>query len=96
MTERFILDDEEEYLIDTKNNKHYDACGGGDGMPMLVRLVNQLLEENEQLKQQLNESHKRIDLISSCLNDEGILTLEKYNEIINYLYTEWKKGDGDG
>ena len=47
-------------------------------------LVNLLLEENRELK-------KRDDLVSSYIRDEGSITLEKYDEIVDYLYKEWKK-----
>ena len=48
-------------------------------------LVNLLLEENRELK-------KRDDLVSGYIRDEGSITLEKYDEIVDYLYKEWKKG----
>lgn len=49
-----------------------------------VDKFNELAEENEELK-------KRDDLVLSYLQDEGSITLEKYNEIVDYLYKEWKK-----
>ena len=46
--------------------------------------LNKLEDENKELK-------KRDDLVSSELRDEGNITLEKYDEIVDYLYKEWKK-----
>ena len=54
------------------------------GTNSLLDLLNKLNNENKELK-------KRDDLVSSELRDEGSITLEKYNEIVDYLYKEWKK-----
>lgn len=53
--------------------------------------IEKLEKENEQLKQENKELKKRDDLVSSYLQDEGSITLEKYEEIVHYLYKEWKK-----
>lgn len=53
--ERFKLDDEGEYIEDIKTGDLWDACGGGDGVPMLISKVNSLLYENEELKSFIKE-----------------------------------------
>lgn len=50
MSDKYIIDEEGEYVIDTETNDMWDATGGGDGIYMLVRKVNKLLEENKKLK----------------------------------------------
>lgn len=57
---------------------------------VIAEALNMLIRENELLKSENKEMSKRIDLICGCLNDEGSITLEKYNEIVDYLYREWK------
>ena len=47
-------------------------------------MLMELEKENKELK-------KRDDLVSSYLQDEGSITLEKYEGIVDYLYKEWKK-----
>ena len=47
---RFEIDDDDEYLIDNKTGKLYDACGGGDGFPFIIDEYDKLEKENKQLK----------------------------------------------
>lgn len=68
--------------IDTVN---FDLIDGVfDGFEFYSDKYNELKKENKELK-------KRDDLVSSYLQDEGSITLEKYEEIVDYLYKEWKK-----
>lgn len=55
-----------------------------DAYREVCKKLNEFDKENKELK-------KRDDLVSSYLRDEGSITLEKYNEIVDYLYKEWKK-----
>lgn len=50
-----------------------------------------LERENEQLKSENEELKKRDNLVLGYLTDEGIITFEKYNEIVDYLYKKWQK-----
>ena len=52
MTEKeyFVLDEDEEYVIEVESGEMWDACAGGEGVPMLVDLVNLLINENKTLK----------------------------------------------
>ena len=52
MTEKeyFVLDEDEEYIIEVESGQMWDACGGGDGVPMLIDLVNVLINENKVLE----------------------------------------------
>lgn len=52
---RFEIDDDDEYLIDNKTGKLYDACGGGDGFPFIINEYHKLQKENEQLEQRIKE-----------------------------------------
>lgn len=54
--QRFILDDDGEYIKDTKTGDLWDACGGGDGVPMLIARVNKLEKENKFLKDILSKN----------------------------------------
>ena len=54
--------------------------------------LQKVKKENEQLKQQIKHSQKRTAIISGWLHDEGNLTLDKYEEILDYCYQEYKKG----
>lgn len=48
MTEkRFEIDDEGDYLIDNKTGDLYDACGGGDGFPFVIKEYHKLEKENK-------------------------------------------------
>jgi len=53
----------------------------------------ELERENNELKQQIKHSQKRTAIISGWLHDEGNLTLDKYEEILDYCYQEYKKGN---
>lgn len=48
--EYFVLDEEGEYITEVESGQMWDACGGGSGVPMLVTLVNLLINENKALK----------------------------------------------
>lgn len=52
MTEKeyYVLDEEGEYITEVESGQMWDACGGGSGVPMLVALVNLLINENKELK----------------------------------------------
>lgn len=65
MNDKYIIDEEGEYLIDTETNHMWDATGGGDGIYMLVKKVNKLLRENRQL----NGEVKRLKCINKQLED---------------------------
>lgn len=60
MSDKYIIDEEGEYVIDTETNDMWDATGGGDGIYMLVKKVNKLLEENKQLKKENKKLHSKI------------------------------------
>ena len=70
-----------EYNLD-----YFRAKSGSleEGVFQQDRKIAKIEKENKELK-------KRDDLVSSCLRDEGSITLEKYDEIVDYLYKEWKK-----
>lgn len=55
----FKLDDDGEYIIDLDGDC-WDACGGGSGVPMLIREINKLLDENEGLKSENERMKKRM------------------------------------
>lgn len=89
MTEkRFILDDD-GIVTDMVDLSMYidneDCC----------EKLNELYDENEQLKSENEELKKRDNLVLGYLTDEGIITFEKYNEIVDYLYKKWQKRNGD-
>ena len=67
---RFELDDDDEYLIDNKTGKLYDACGGGDGLPFVINEYHELEKENEQLKEE-NEQLKKIHDVALELVEEA-------------------------
>ena len=85
---RFMVDDCGT-LIDMQTRDMFDI------VEEVVDLLNSLNEENEQLKFENKELKKRDNLVSGYLTDEGIITFEKYNEIVDYLYKEWQKRNGD-
>lgn len=55
-----------------------------EGLFQNDREIAKLEKENKELK-------KRDELVSSYLQYEGSITLEKYDEIVDSLYKEWKK-----
>lgn len=71
-----IMSDLDDYLLKSR------SCE--EGLFEKDREIAKLEKENKELK-------KRDDLVSSYIRDEGSITLEKYNEIVDYLYKEWKK-----
>ena len=50
-------------------------------------------KENEQLRKQLKHIQGTIAIINGYLQDDGVLTFEKYREIEDYRYKQWSKGD---
>ena len=93
MTEkRFTISSESNQNIwDNRGKCYYSSIDA----ERLCKLLNEFNEENEQLKSENEELKKRDNLVSSYLTDEGIITFEKYNEIVDYLYKKWQKRNGD-
>lgn len=54
-----IDDDEDEYVIDNKTGKLYDACGGGDGLPFIINEYDKLEKENKELEEDYDYLEKR-------------------------------------
>ena len=78
MSDKYIIDEEGEYVIDTETNDLWDATGGGDGIYMLVKKVNKLLKENKQLKEEL-DSFEQVSFTDMCDGSSTILYMKKEN-----------------
>lgn len=81
MSDKYIIDDEGEYLINTETNDMWDATGGGDGIYMLVGKVNRLLAENAELKERNRELAMRLSKYEKSIFDQ-----DKYREKENIVY----------
>ena len=84
---RFEIDDDDEYLIDNKTGKLYDACGGGDGFPFIINEYDKLEKENKQLKMENNELKLLVQNWES-LDEEKDEQLDKQNQALKKLKKE--------
>ena len=102
MTKRFILIDGikkgTHSGIWDKQKQNNQRIGDELWIGEVVSMLNEgvmISEETEQLKSENEELKKRDNLVLGYLTDEGIITFEKYNEIVDYLYKKWQKRNGD-
>lgn len=90
MTEKqFILDDEGEYIKNTKTGEYWDACGGGDGVPMLIDLVNKLLKEKKSLERDIRRYKDTIN-VNVDIDNEICEQLKKTERILKEIRHENK------
>lgn len=73
------------------NQIEYEKKENGKIASKFLEENNTLKEENEELKRHIKHSEKRTAIISGWLHDEGNMTLDKYEEILDYCYREYKK-----
>lgn len=53
--EQYILDEENYIITNTETGETWNGNGGSDGVPMLIDLVNQLLDDKEKLEESIND-----------------------------------------
>lgn len=89
MTEkRFVADN--EYVM--QNGEVYVVCGGKHSADVVATALNELLEENEQLKQEKQGILKRIDDYIWEWEDEGTPVADEMKQLkkdIEKGYLEW-------
>ena len=92
-TERFKQINLPADIIDMKTSKIYHTTTGNDGYELCI-LLNELHEENEQLKQRNNRQAKQLDRLYNLIEQKDWRTLtdilDDFKRCEEQLQREWR------